>query len=63
MFFIIGLSFSFYILHVFKYGGTLQRPIAMFVGAIGGIVGGVMFLLLSLFGKYRQEDEPFQDNY
>jgi hypothetical protein len=62
VFFIAGACFSFYIYYVYTYGGTLYSPIAMFIGAIGGILGGIMFLLLSLFGEYRQEIEPFQDN-
>lgn len=40
-----------------------HSPIAMFIWAIGGILCGIMFLLLALFAKYREDNEPFQDNY
>ncbi len=61
VFFIKGASFSYYIYYVYRYGGVLYSPIVIFIGAIGGLLGGLLFLLLSIFGKYRQEDEPFQD--
>jgi hypothetical protein len=57
----IGLPLAYYIYYVFTYGGTLVRPITVFIGAIGCNTLGIILLILAICGKYRDSDEPFND--
>lgn len=58
---LIGVSCTFYICYVLLFGGVIVRPVLVGAGAVVGIFTGFSFLIKSLRGKYRDEDEPFKD--
>jgi hypothetical protein len=62
VFLFFGGACSFYIFYVFYYGGVLVRPILVFIGAFSGLVGGISYIIKSMKGKFRHEDDPFSQN-
>ena len=60
-FLMIGGACSYYIYSVFQNGGTLVRPILVTIGAISGVGVGLLLILISIFGKYRDNMEPFDN--
>ncbi|MDJ1500830.1 hypothetical protein [Xanthocytophaga agilis] len=54
---LIGFGASFYIFYVMRYGGKLSLVV---IGcAIGGIIGGIGYILSAILGTHREEDSPF----
>lgn len=60
-FLLFGLAAAGYIFYVYTYGGVLIRPVVVWIIAVGGILGGIGYLVSSMAGKYRDTDEPFKD--
>ena len=58
---ILGLGCSFYLYHYYKYGGTLIKPVYIWAMAILGVGSGLILILASLFGAFRDKDSPFND--
>jgi hypothetical protein len=56
-----GLGFSYYLYHYYTYGGTLLEPVYIWAGAILGVGCGLIFILASLVGIFRDKDDPFKE--
>jgi hypothetical protein len=59
--FVLGVPLAMYILYVFTYGGELRRPLAVFAGAISFNGLAIYLLIKSIRGKFRDNDQPFDD--
>lgn len=60
-FLLIGLSCTFYICYVLLFGGVIVKPALVGGGAIFSTIAGLSFIIKSVRGKYRDEDEPFKN--
>ena len=61
VFLMFGLSCTSYILYTFICKVILIRPILVFLGAITCNFTGILYLVKSIKGSYRDCDEPFTD--
>ncbi len=61
VFLLVGLAAAFYIYTVNDFGGKLKMVIIMWSLAIGGLGGGVIYIMMALRGKYRDSHDPFND--
>jgi hypothetical protein len=55
LFLIVGLACSYYLFSFYTNGGVLVRPILVWIGAICGTFVGVVYLIMSIFGKHRED--------
>jgi len=58
---ILGLGCSFYLYSYYKYGGTLIEPVYIWAIAILGVGSGLILIIASLFGAFRDKNAPFND--
>ncbi|WP_276485415.1 hypothetical protein [Paraflavitalea pollutisoli] len=58
---LLGLAATFYIYYVYTYGGTLRKALLVWAVAIGGVLGGIVYIVMSMRGKYRDEHDPFNE--
>lgn len=56
----LGSGLAYYIWSVNHYGGIWVSPILTTAGAIVFLGGGLLLIITSLLGKYRDDMEPFE---
>jgi hypothetical protein len=54
---LVGLSCSFYIFYVLMYGGVIVKPILVGIGAVGGLVSGIIYFVMAISGNYRDSHD------
>ncbi|HEX2630251.1 MAG TPA: hypothetical protein VHM26_14590 [Chitinophagaceae bacterium] len=58
---IIGIACSWYLYHYYTYGGSLVEPVYIWLGAVLGVGIGLLLIIVSLLGVFREKDSPFND--
>jgi hypothetical protein len=61
VFLLVGLAASFYIYFVNDYLGKSRLFYLIWALAIGGLVGGAIYIGMAVRGKYRDSHDPFND--
>ena len=57
LFLAIGIGCSGYIYYFYSTIGYIRRPILFFSGAILGTLGGIIFILMALLGKHKENED------
>jgi hypothetical protein len=53
---LLGLGCAYYLYEVYTNGGILIRPVLIWTGAVMGTGAGIILLLKTIFGKFRESD-------
>lgn len=58
---ILGLGCSYYLYRYYTYGGVLVEPVYIWIGAVLGVGCGLLLIIVSMLGVFREKHSPFND--